>query len=97
NFESFIINLLLINKASLLYLIKLKIMNLLFLNLGGMEIILLLIPSILFLYSFYKLIVDKHLTTNERLFWVIIFLIFNVLGAIAYWVWGNNKKSTIPS
>jgi len=72
-------------------------MNLLFLNLGGMEIILLLIPSILFLYSFYNLIFDKHLTTNERLFWIIIFLIFNVLGAIAYWVWGNNKKRTIPS
>ncbi|WP_225552239.1 PLDc N-terminal domain-containing protein [Sphingobacterium bovistauri] len=56
-----------------------------------------MIPSILFLYSFYKLIVDKYLTANERLFWIIIFLIFNILGAIAYWVWGNNKKRTITS
>ncbi|WP_394343350.1 PLDc N-terminal domain-containing protein [Sphingobacterium alimentarium] len=57
----------------------------------------LLIPFILYLYLFYKLIVDKHLTHNERLFWVIIFLFFNALGAIAYWVWRNNKKSSIPS
>ncbi|MCA5004783.1 PLDc N-terminal domain-containing protein [Sphingobacterium sp. WQ 366] len=72
-------------------------MNLLFFNLTGIDIMILMIPSILFLYSFYKLIVDKYLTANERLFWIIIFLIFNILGAIAYWVWGNNKKRTITS
>ncbi|WP_099371883.1 PLDc N-terminal domain-containing protein [Sphingobacterium sp. 1.A.5] len=67
-------------------------MNLLFINIGGLEFIVLLIASIFYLYSFYKVIVDKYLSTNERLMWIIVILIFNLIGAIAYWIWGNNKK-----
>lgn len=67
-------------------------MNLLFLNIGELEITVLLLPAIFYLYSFYRLVVDRNISTNERLMWIVAFLVFNVLGAIAYWIWGNNKR-----
>lgn len=67
-------------------------MSLLFLNIGGLEIFVLVLPAIFYLYSFYRLVVARDISTNERLIWVVVFLIFNVLGAIAYWIWGNSNK-----
>lgn len=65
-------------------------MSLLFLNIGGFEIFVLVLPAF-FTYIPFRLIVDRDINTNERLIWVIVFLIFNVLGAIAYGIWGNSN------
>ncbi|MDM1050204.1 PLDc N-terminal domain-containing protein [Sphingobacterium hotanense] len=62
---------------------------------GIQEVILLsmLIPTIFYLYSFYRLVVSRNINANEKLLWIVAFLVFNLLGAIAYWIWdySNNR------
>lgn len=72
-------------------------MSLLFLNIGSFEMILLLIPFFLYLYTFFTVAVHESLTSNERLLWIIVFLVFNILGTIAYWIWRNNSNSISSS
>lgn len=68
-------------------------MNLLFLNIGTTELVLIILPLVcVYLYTIYHAINNPNLTTNERIIWILLTLIANGLGMLAYWIFG--KKGT---
>lgn len=68
-------------------------MNLLFLNMGSTELFLIVVPLLcIFLFTIYHAINNPNLTSNERIIWILIILLANVLGTLAYWIFG--KKGT---
>jgi len=69
-------------------------MNLLFLNIGSFGMGLISIPILCFvIYSIYHAINNKRLTSNERIIWILLILVANILGSIAYWLIGKNGSS----
>lgn len=65
-------------------------MNLLFLNLGTQELVIMLPFLILFFYTAYHAITNKNLTTYQRSLWILIIVLGNFLGWVAYWAFGKN-------
>jgi len=69
-------------------------MNLLFLNLGAQELILVfaLIPLCVAIYTLYNIITNDKLTSERKVIWVVVVFLFNILGSILYWIIEPNKS-----
>ncbi len=69
---------------------------LLFLNIGGPEIIVLLfilgLPLILFLYALLDILKSEFKDGTTKLIWILIVLFAPVLGPLIYMVIGRNQK-----
>lgn len=63
-------------------------MNLLFLNIGTQELILLflLIPQFLVIYTLYNIVTNNKFANDKKLLWVVVVFLFNVIGSIIYWM-----------
>lgn len=71
-------------------------MNLLFLNLGTQEMALISLPFLIFfVYTFYHVFTNKHLTTYKRLLWMLIIVFGNLLGGLLYWALGKHGDARI--
>lgn len=69
-------------------------MNLLFLNLGTTEMIIVcIIPLALFIYTLYHVFNNKSLNTYQRSIWLLIIIIGNILGWLLYWAIGKNGSN----
>ena len=65
-------------------------MNLLFLNMGTKELFLIVLPLLcVFLYTIYHAINNPQLTSSERRIWIVLILVANGLGTLAYWIFGK--------
>ncbi|SKB41296.1 Phospholipase_D-nuclease N-terminal [Sphingobacterium nematocida] len=68
-------------------------MNLLFI---GLQELFVLIPLFgFFIYTIYHAVRNPVLIENERLIWILIILLANVLGTIAYWGFGKNGRNKL--
>lgn len=69
---------------------------LLFLNIGGLEIILLLFavlfPVILIIYCLLDITRSTFQDPTNKIIWAIIVLLAPVIGSLAYLIWGRNQK-----
>lgn len=63
-------------------------MNLLFI--GTQELLIILPLLVLFIYTLYHASTNKTLSSNQRILWIAIILLTNLLGWIAYWAIGKN-------
>ncbi|MCS4227074.1 hypothetical protein M2408_003188 [Sphingobacterium sp. BIGb0165] len=63
-------------------------MNLLFLNIGTQELILLflLIPQFLVIYTLYNIVTNNKFANDKKLLWVVVVFLFNVIDSIIYWM-----------
>lgn len=69
-------------------------MDLLFLNIGTREIIIiLLLILVIFVYTLYHVLTNKTLSTYQRSMWILIIVIGNLLGWLLYWTIGKNMKA----
>jgi len=68
-------------------------MDLLFINIGKTELYFLLTPLLFILVVIWNIIKHKDLTYNQKILWIVIVLVGNILGALIYWIWGRNIKS----
>lgn len=66
-------------------------MSLLFI--GTQELIIILPLLVLFLYTAYHAITNKTLSSNQRILWIAIIVLGNLLGWIAYWAIGKNRDA----
>ncbi|RKE57352.1 MULTISPECIES: PLDc N-terminal domain-containing protein [Sphingobacterium] len=68
-------------------------MNLLFLNIGTQELILLLlfIPQFLVIYTLYNIVTNNKFTNDKKLLWVVVVFLFNIIGSILYWMIETKK------
>ena len=70
--------------------------NLLFLNLGGPEVILLIlfagIPFILMLVCLVDIAKSNFKDTNTKLLWIVIVLLAPLIGSLIYLVIGKNQR-----
>ncbi|SKB69358.1 PLDc N-terminal domain-containing protein [Daejeonella lutea] len=75
--------------------------NLLYLGLGGAEIILILvaggIPLILTLYCLIDIMRSTFSDSVNKILWVIIVLLAPLIGSILYLVWGRSQKARLQS
>lgn len=71
-------------------------MNMLFLNVGGLELIVILLLSLIYIYTFYHAITNPNLTGNLRIVWIIVLLVLNGLGVILYWLFGKKRFKVKP-
>lgn len=70
-------------------------MNFLLLNVSTSQLALLLfvvIPLIFLIYTLYRIIINKQLTADKRNIWVVITVIFPLLGCLLYWLLGNESS-----
>ncbi|MBD1435170.1 PLDc N-terminal domain-containing protein [Sphingobacterium sp. DN00404] len=65
-------------------------MNLLFFNLGTQELFIMLPLLVVFAYTLYQASTNRTLSSNQRILWIAIILLTNLLGWIAYWAIGKN-------
>ena len=66
--------------------------HLLFINLGGSEIILILIVLCLPLYCIVDIIRSKFQNPNANILWIIAVLVAPVIGSLIYLTWGRSQK-----
>ncbi|MBD1433768.1 PLDc N-terminal domain-containing protein [Sphingobacterium sp. DN00404] len=71
-------------------------MNLLFLNLGAQELVIILPLLVLFFYTAYHAVTNKSLTTYQRSLWILIIVLGNLLGWILYWAIGKKGDAIAP-
>jgi len=57
-----------------------------------MEIFIILIPLIFYVAIIYNIINNKLLTYNQKVLWVIVVLVGNIIGALIYWIWGRKRQ-----
>ncbi|WP_414712637.1 PLDc N-terminal domain-containing protein [Sphingobacterium sp. UBA5670] len=68
-------------------------MKYLFLNLGGSEVLfLVLMPLIVMIYTVYRIIVNTDLEEKKKILWIIMIILFNMIGCLFYWVIASNKN-----
>lgn len=68
-------------------------MNLLFI---GLQELFIIVPLFGFLiYTIYHAITNLTLKDNERAIWILLILFTNLLGMLAYWVFGKNGRSKL--
>jgi len=66
-------------------------MKYLFLNLGGSEVLfLVLMPLIVMIYTVYRIIVNTDLEEKKKILWIIMIILFNMIGCLFYWVIASN-------
>lgn len=68
-------------------------MNLLFLNIGTQELILLLlfISQFLVIYTLYNIVTNNKFTNDKKLLWVVVVFLFNIIGSNLYWMIETKK------
>ena len=66
--------------------------HLLFLNIGGPEIILLLIVMVLPIYCVFDIIRSKFESPTTSILWIIVVLVAPMIGSIIYLTWGRSQK-----
>jgi hypothetical protein len=75
--------------------------NLLFLNLGGVQIFILsligLIPFILIVYCLYDISRSKFKDPLNKLLWTIIVIFVPILGSVFYLILGRSQKKSFES
>ncbi|GGC48282.1 hypothetical protein GCM10011386_45630 [Parapedobacter defluvii] len=64
-------------------------MELLFLNMGTMELIIALPVMVFMLYSLFHAATNMGIPGLHRLIWGLVILSIPILGSIAYWVMGR--------
>lgn len=47
---------------------------------------------IIVLYTLYHILNNRTLTTGNKILWFFAVLIFNLLGTLAYWLFGRNTN-----
>jgi len=68
-------------------------MKYLFLNLGGSEVLfLVLMPLVVMIYTVYRIIVNNDLEEKKKILWIIMIILFNMIGCLFYWVIASNKN-----
>ncbi|WP_409456406.1 PLDc N-terminal domain-containing protein [Sphingobacterium sp.] len=67
-------------------------MNILFLNLGLTEIILLSIPIVIVFYTIYHIISNSNILPQNKGIWIVLVLLFNFIGCVIYFVVGAKKS-----
>ncbi len=68
-------------------------MKYLFLHLGGSEVLfLVLMPLIVMIYTVYRIIVNTDLEEKKKILWIIMIILFNMIGCLFYWVIASNKN-----
>ncbi len=69
----------------------------LFMNLGGPEIILILVagglPLILTIYCLIDIMRSTFVDSINKILWVLIVLLAPLIGALLYLVWGRTQKN----
>ncbi|WP_257667282.1 PLDc N-terminal domain-containing protein [Parapedobacter tibetensis] len=70
-------------------------MELLFLNIGTAELILMLPVFAFVFYSLYHSITNEKLPSFHRMLWFLVILCLQLLGGIAYWVIGRKPVGGI--
>ncbi|HMR19509.1 MAG TPA: PLDc N-terminal domain-containing protein [Sphingobacterium sp.] len=63
-------------------------MNLLFI--GTHELLIVLPLFLVFVYTLYHAITNLKLSVGQRILWILIIFVGNVLGWLAYWLIGKN-------
>ncbi|WP_343561346.1 PLDc N-terminal domain-containing protein [Sphingobacterium sp.] len=68
-------------------------MDLLFLNIGARELILILffIPQCLVIYTLYSIITNDRFASDKKILWIVIVFLFNIIGSILYWMIETKK------
>lgn len=67
-------------------------MNLLFINIGSLEIVFLLIGALPFFYTLFHIYNNKTFSTYQKNLWTFIILIGSLLGILIYWLWGRKNE-----
>ena len=69
--------------------------DLLYLNFGGPEIILMLIAILLPAYCILDIMRSKFQNPNANILWIIVVLIAPVIGSVIYLAWGRSQKALV--
>lgn len=69
-------------------------MQLSFINVGWMEMTVLLIPILFVIYTLYNVLNNRLLSTDKKILWVLVVFLFNVIGSVIYWVVGRESTSS---
>ncbi|MBB2949422.1 PLDc N-terminal domain-containing protein [Sphingobacterium sp. JUb56] len=70
-------------------------MNLSLINIGTTEMLYLLVPILLVVYTIYHIITNDNIPGDKRILWIVAVLLFNVIGCIFYWWFGKDKSNNI--
>ena len=73
-------------------------MNLLFLNLGTQELILLFLVIPVFLAYVFGLIhyvANDNIPGDNRILWCLVILVLSLIGTIAYWIVGRKVANKV--
>ncbi len=66
--------------------------NLLFMNMGGLEIFLILLVLTFSLYCIFDIINSRFESPNANILWIIVVLVAPVIGSIIYMTYGRSQK-----
>ena len=67
-----------------------------FLNVGGFEILILLIPAVIWLWAIIDLLRSDFSNGINKIVWAIIIIFVPFLGAILYLILGRSQKLKSP-
>lgn len=60
---------------------------------GTMELFIILVPIIFYVAIIYNITKNKYLNYNQKLLWILVVLIANIIGALIYWIWGRKPNN----
>ena len=63
-----------------------------FLNVGGLEILILLIPAVIWLWAIIDLLRSDFTNGINKIVWAIVIIFIPFLGAILYLILGRSQK-----
>ena len=65
-------------------------------GLGGFELLLLtiffILPLFLWIIALVEVLKSEFKNTNDKLIWVIVILLFPIIGALLYFIIGRNQR-----
>ncbi len=53
---------------------------------------LVLMPLVVMIYTVYRIIVNNDLEEKKKILWIIMIILFNMIGCLFYWVIASNKN-----
>lgn len=68
-------------------------MSLTVINIAATEMVILLIPLTFIIYTIYHIVTNKQLRSDKKNIWIVVAVVFNILGCLLYWLLGNDKPS----
>jgi len=66
-------------------------MDMLFLNLGMTELMLISIPILIVIYTIYHIISNSNILPQNKGIWIVLVLLFNFIGSLIYFAVGSKK------